>query len=403
MKSRKKLIITVVGGSNSAHTIVPLLSKSGHCINLLTRNPTKWNNLIKMQYTSEQGEIKSVLEGDLKSASSDPKALIPQSDLVLLSLPVAKYREVLHKIAPHIDKNKKIYLGTIYGQAGFNWMVDEIKTKFGLTKVVTFAVGLIPWITRTFEYGKIGINYGPKMVNVVAVNPKEEFKELNEVFLNSLCYDYFKVGEFRLADNFISLTLSVDNQIIHLSRLFGLFLKHGGKWTSKSEVPLFYKDYDDLSAKLLEDLDDDYSKIRENLKKLFPEKDFNFMLSYLDLERLSYGSANKKIKESFTTSKTLGQIPTPTIQDQDGNWVFDKNHRFFTDDLYYGLVIAKWFGEQMEIDTPTIDKIINWAQDYIEDKFFHHNKLSISENDLNGFKFGVPTSYGYNKLIDLIS
>ena len=52
----------------------------------------------------------------------------------------------------------------------------------------------------------------------------------------------------------------------------------------------------------MKELDLDYTKIRSEIKKKFPDKDFTYMLDYLNLERLSYGSSNTNIKESFIES-----------------------------------------------------------------------------------------------------
>lgn len=88
----------------------------------------------------------------------------------MLCMPVHQYRDALNRLAPHINRSKKdVFVGTVYGQAGFNWMVHEVERNHNLTNVVTFAIGLIPWICRTIKYGELGANYGTKAVNVVAV------------------------------------------------------------------------------------------------------------------------------------------------------------------------------------------------------------------------------------------
>lgn len=123
-----------------------------------------------------------------------------------------------------------------------------------MTNIVTFAFGLLPWICRTIEYGKKGVNYGCKAVNYAAVSPRHYFKQLNDEFFNQVCFKWFGKGETMQADNFLSLTLSVDNQIIHTSRCLGLYKVYGESWKSKEEVPMFYKDYDEVSADLLKNL-----------------------------------------------------------------------------------------------------------------------------------------------------
>jgi hypothetical protein len=275
-------------------------------------------------------------------------------------------------------------------------MVEEIIAGFNLENIVYFSSGLIPWITRVKELGKTGYNFGSKIVNVAAIHPDEEFIELQDLLLDDLCFNYFGNGRFVKADNFISLTLSADNQIVHLPRLFGLHKKSGGRWKTLSEVPMFYRDYDDYSSDMLAQLDGDYTRIRNKIKKLYPEKSFTYMLNYLDLERLSHNSSNTNIKESLTNSKELNQIATPVIQNEDGFWIIDKNHRFFKDDLYYGLAIAKWIGQKLSLDTPAIDEIILWAQNIVNDTIMNEKGIFEVESSSNpDFKHGIPSTYSF--------
>ena len=182
-----------------------------------------------------------------------------------------------------------------------------------------------------------------------------------------------------------------------------MFLKYNGKWANKEDIPYFYRDYDQKSADLLQELDADYSKIREAIKIKYSELDFQYMLDYLGLERLSYRSENTDIRESFTTSPTLGAIKPPTIQLESGEWIIDKDHRFFTDDIHYGLCIAKWIADQLFLDVPTIDSIIDWAQQLRNEKIIEGNKLLLgSESLTTEFMSGIPPVYGLNSIDDIL-
>jgi len=384
--------VSIIGGGSSAHTIIPLLSKAGYKINLLTSRPESWKKKIRLEHQSETGEVKEIFEGDLNIVSNDPKTVLANTDFIILCIPVSQYKIALNRIAPFIDNKRKVYLGTIYGQGGFNWMVDEIKAKYSLNRVVTFASGLIPWICRTKKYGETGITYGPKARNAAAVYPLEEFDVLKDTFLNDICCKWLHTGEYYQAKNFISLTLSVDNQIIHPSRMYGLYLKNPEKWNKKEDVPFFYRDFDDTSAEILKKVDDDYSKIREKIKKDNPDADFKYMLDYLSLERFSHDSCNENIKTSFTNSKTLRLIETPVVKNKDNKWELNKNHRFFSDDIFYGLCIAKWFAEQFSLNVPMIDEILEWAQEILEVSLIESGKLN-EDCTLNGVEAGTPGKY----------
>lgn len=399
---KKQLV--VCGGGSSAHTLIPLLKGSIFDVSIYTSRPDKWRKTIELQWEDPSGNILGSYSGNLKCASSNPADLFPQADYVVFCMPVHKYRVALAEIAPYLNKEKTVFLGTVYGQGGWNWMVDEIKKQNGLTNIVTFAFGLIPWICRIIEYGHIGVTYGFKSVNYAAVSPKKYFGQIDEELLEHICYKWFGKGQVEQSDNFLSLTLSVDNQIIHTSRCLGLYKVYGNSWARKDDVPWFYKDYDDISADLLAQLDRDYTLIRDAVKRLYPEKQFRHMLDYLALERFSYQSGNTDVKESFTTSQSLVSIGTPVVQNADGEWEIDKNHRFFLDDIYYGNCIVKWMAEQLGISTPTIDEILHWAQSVRHEIIIDgQNHLVLDSPDLTRpFKTGIPTVYGFKSIDDCI-
>ncbi len=197
--------------------------------------------------------------------------------------------------------------------------------------------------------------------------------------------------------------MSVDNQIIHPARCYGLFKKYGGEWNSQKDIPFFYDDFDQYSADVLKKLDADYTKIRDQIKEIYPEIDFPFMLDYLTQDRVTNKTEKITVLKSFLTSDTLGAIKTPTIQTESGTWKIDTNHRFFTDDIHYGLCIAKWIADQLKVEVPMIDEIIRWAQDLRHEKLIDGRTLLLESEDLKQkFKSGIPYYYGFRTIDDIV-
>ena len=127
------------------------------------------------------------------------------------------------------------------------------------------------------------------------------------------------------------------------------------------------------------------------------------MLDYLGLERLSYQSENTDIRESFTTSQTLGAIKPPTRQEADGSWVIDTDHRFFTDDISYGVCIAKWIAQELGLAVPTMDAIIEWVQTLRGESYIDGGSLLVEEESLAGrFRSGIPPVYGMKALDEVL-
>ena len=389
--------IALVGGGSSAHVLAPLLSKSGHSVYILTRRPREWHQELELFFQLKGAMPEFSVRGKLFRVSGEPHEIIPFCDIVLLCMPVHQYRNALRWIAPYIRNESGVFVGTVYGQGNLSWMSKELKEHYPLDQVCWFSFGLLPWICRTIAYGKSAVTYGSKFINCLAISSLECLEELR-TFLYDVCEHWFGQGKFLATDNFLSLSLSVDNQVIHPARCFGLFKRYGMEWDREEDIPFFYRDFDDLSAEILANLDQDYSKIRRGLKKRFPQLDWQYMLDYLELERFSYHSCNTDIKKSFTDSSTLGRIKPPVIFNNNGKYALDRGHRFFLDDFNYGLCIAKWFADKMNMEVGTIDDILEWGRGICGESYVISPRFHIADKDIATTKYGIPPSYGLESL-----
>ena len=237
----------------------------------------------------------------------------------------------------------------------------------------------------------------------LTLRPHEKFEELNKIFLQDITVRWHNKGHFQQACSFLSLTLSVDNQIIHPSRCYGLWKRYGGMWKTEYDIPFFYKDFDDISAEMIRKMDADYSKVREAVRHAFPQREFKYMLDYLTLEKLSHGKKeNDNIKDSFRNSAQLALIKTPTVPLEGGAHGLNTDCRFFTDDIPYGVLIARWIGQELGLETPFIDEIIEWAGSIRGEKFLKDGKVDI-EYCLSGSQStGIPPAYGITSVMDIL-
>ena len=401
--SNPKLTVTVVGGGSSAHVLVPFLSSAGHRVNLMTSRPEEWSRQVSVELHDMDDKILKTVKGSLHKISSDPSEVIPEANVVILCTPVHQHRDALHRLTPFINQGKEeAFIGTIYGQGGFNWMCHEIEQKMNLHNIACFAVGLIPWMCHTIKYGGIGVNHGCKQNNVVAVTPADVFDQLNKLVLNDMCHNIHGLGKFLQAGSFLSLTLSVDNQIIHPSRCCRLWQRHGGKWPTEQDIPFFCGDFDEILASILKQLDADCSKVRDTIRNRFPQRSFDHMLDCLALERFSHGSANVDIQTSFQDSQQLGLIKTPCVKLETGEHALNKQSRFSTDDIPCGLLIAKWIAEKLDVDTPFLDEVIAWAQNLRGWEFLKNGKADENMSLKDPHTSGVPPACGITKIDDIL-
>lgn len=232
--------------------------------------------------------------------------------------------------------------------------------------------------------------------------PHNKFDRLNEIFFEDISVRWHNKGAFHQACSFLSLTLSVDNQIVHPGRCYGLWKRYGGKWATQNDIPFFYKDFDDVSAECMRLLDEDYTKVRDAVRKKFTERDFKFMLDYLQLERVSHESNNVNIKDSLKNSEQLALIKTPTVKLDDGTYALDTSCRFFTDDIPYGVLIARWVGQELGVKTPFIDEVIQWAGSIRGEKFLKDGKVDLEYCLRDCHTTGIPPAYGIYDVNDIL-
>lgn len=139
-----RLTVCIVGGGSSAHVLVPLLSVR-HRVYLLTRHPADWSESVVTEVMdATTGTLEAVHYGRIAKKSSDARDVVPGADVIVLCLPVHQYRPALDRIGPHISSDKEVFVGTVYGQGGFNWMVRSMVQEHSLENVVAFAIGPIP-------------------------------------------------------------------------------------------------------------------------------------------------------------------------------------------------------------------------------------------------------------------
>lgn len=347
--------VCIVGGGSSAHVLAVLLAGRGHAVTMLTRRPREWAETLELEAEGV------VLTGRIRGATDVPVEALRDAEVAILCMPVHQYPVALRWMAGGLRANPGCIVGTVYGQAGFDWMVHGLCRAEGLPPLACFAIGLLPWIARTRRYGRRAISYGPKARNGIACSDDATFARLQAGLLDDFSQSYWGCGAFERVPNFLTLTLTVDNQIIHPSRCYAL-AHEGATWARAEDIPYFYRDFDAFSAEVLRGVDADYAAVREALCGLCPAFRNPYCLDYLALEHWSYGSHNPDIRASFVNSKTLRDIKPPVHQGPDGTWGLDVTHRFFKDDIAYGLDIVQWFARHLGLALPHVARIVAWYE-----------------------------------------
>ena len=372
--------VCLVGGTSTTHYLASILGeKPDFKVNILTRNPSKWSTTINCLDKSDY----IIATGIINKISDDPKEVIPDSNIIIISVPSFCLEDIVKKISPYITENTII--GKLPGTGGFDWIIKKYIT----TKNITFfGTQRLPFVVRKINYGHSCLVYGHKKKIPFCCIPNSESDNVKKILNEIFTYDCIPL------DNYLNITLVPSNPILHTSRFYSLFKN----WTNnvKYDKPIkFYEEWDDISYENLKGCDNEVQKICNSLPNM--ENVLSLEKSYI----YNYGDNIKDTTNLLTmikSNKAYAGILTP-MKKIDNTYIPDFESRYLTEDIPFGLVILKAIALILDIKTPYFDKILLWGQNIINKEYLVDNKL-IGKN-IN--EIIIPQHFNIKNKNDLIN
>lgn len=320
--------ICICGGGALGMVMASVLSSTQQLsVHLLTAHPQKWSNAIET--IDNNGKV---YRGTIETISADPAEVIPQSDIVLLCLPGFLIKETLQKIQPYISKQA---VGSIVSSTGFFFRAHEIFDK----QTSLFGFQRVPFIARVEEYGHRAALLGYKQQLYMACeNLPKDFIQQWSAWLKT------PVSPLQ---SYLDASLSNSNPLLHPARLYSMWHNWDGQVYSTQE--LFYANWDKYSSEIYIAMDKEFQQLCKKLNVSVPS-----VLDYY--ESADADSLTRKLN-SIEAFKTILAPMTRT----EGGWVPDFKSRYFTEDFPYGLQLVKDLAFKQHIETPTIDRVLEWG------------------------------------------
>ncbi len=326
--------ICICGGGGLGHTCAGVLSnRKGVTIDLLTNRPEKWHH----EYLVNIPDGKP-LTGKIDIITDNPHEVIPNADWVFLCLPAFMVEKTILKIRPYLKHSTIV--GAVVGNTGFFiYCHQHLPAESKL-----FSFQRVPYVSRVVDYGKEAnlLGYRDQLIMATeGIEDKESFK---------MQIEYLFGEETILADSFYEVTLSNSNPILHTGRLYTMWKAWDGKPFERCS--LFYKEWTVEASQLEIEMDKEFFAL---LKKLnVSTKNIATLLEHYD--SIDAESMTKKLH----SIKSLSTILSP-MKLVDGRWMPDFESRYFTEDFPYGLRIIQQQAREHHIETPVIDKVLNWG------------------------------------------
>lgn len=325
------LKICICGGGSLGHVCAGVFASHEKVeVNILTGHPEKWSRQIEV--TDSSGKR---FEGKINKISRNPADVVPEMDIVFLCLPGYLIEQTLAEIRPFVGDAA---VGTVVSSTGFfffaHGILDSGTKLFGFQRV--------PYIARVAEYGRSANLLGYKS-NLYAVleniGDENGFKNvLEKIFLTPVS----------LLDNFLEVSLSNSNPILHTGRLFSMF--YGRENQVFDHRILFYKEWTDEASQLLIDMDREFFEL---LGKLGVSS-LKTLLDYYESHDAS------SLTEKISNIPAFQTIESP-MREVVGGWTADFGSRYFTEDFPFGLRWIKELSDENGIETPIIDKVYSWG------------------------------------------
>ena len=326
--------IAVIGGGNIGTQFACVCAAKGYRVSVLSSKPELYSGTLEVV-----DEYEKVTTGKLYKVSADMGEAIEGCHVIFVTLPAFMLRQTADRMLPYIkaDMNICVLPGTGGAEFAFRECIKAGATLFGLQRV--------PSVARLEQYGRRVRCEGLRNELCLASIPVSKAEEL-AAFMS----DLWGIPCVALP-NYLSVTLTPSNPILHTTRLRTLFADYEeGKVYDRN--PLFYGEWSDASSELLIACDGELQEMLGLMDKMD--------LSNVRSLKIHYESDTvEAMTKKLSGIKSLHNLLSP-MKKVEGGWVPDFHSRYFTADFPYGLAIIEELAGVLGYDAPNIRDTMDW-------------------------------------------
>ena len=346
--------VSIVGGGALAHVLAGMLASQGIRVKVLTRKPEKWADELKVFLPDGSERFASLVTID-----NDPTSVIPKTEIVLIALPGFALEDALKRISPYLNEN--MWVGSVVASTGFFFFANKLLSK----KVPLFAFERVPYVARTIDYGRSAKIFGFRKEGLRISGIRNDLNALSEFFgkyLNNEC---------NILESPLDISIVNSNPILHPSRLYALFGLQT-KVTSPRKL-YFYADWNDAASEVLVACDEELQSVRLAYGLTCRES----ILEHYESKTI------RELTEKIKNIEALSKITVPCVW-KNGVLAPDVSHRYFQEDVSYGLSLIRALAKCKGVATPHIDEVYSWAKNKMSKGYseMDEENVSISDKDL---------------------
>lgn len=364
--------VTVLGGGNIGMCLVGEISRvKGYEVTLFTSTPELFDKQIKV--VDEEKEI--TYTSGCFSVTSDLESAVLEADIVLCTFPAFMRKSVIEKMENYMKSNA--FLGFFPGYGGAEYYCDRLIKK-GIT---IFAVQKVPYVARTKEKGKVAGLMSKKTSLLIAAMPTQKVDIISRIVEDMLLI------KCNVLNNYMEATLLPGNPLLHTSGSY-VFLKNYKKGEVFASPIYYYQSWDDECSRVICSFSEELFAICEKIPM--------DLSGVKTIQEYYEADTPEKLTRKFHSIPSFKPLLLP-MKKVDNGYIPDFSSRFYTEDIPYGVCIIKALALLTQIETPTVDIILDWYTKMTGKVYFE--KDNSFGKDIE--ETAIPQLFGINNVDDL--
>lgn len=327
--------VCIIGGGNIGTLLAAEFAYRGIEVWVYSERAELWSDRIEVFDASDR----RLMLADGFRVTRDLSEAAADADQIWITVPSFMFPKLGKALLPVVDPGQTIVVvpGTGGAEFAFAGLIEKGCTLGGLQRVHSIA--------RLKEYGRSVYMLGRKTELDLASIPCGVVNDLAsqiEPMLEMPC---------RVLPNYLCVTLTPSNPILHTSRLYSMFSDWAPDGVYERKF-LFYEEWTDDSSRIMLKCDDELQVTCKSFEQLD-------LRSVRSLREHYESPTPEKMTAKIRSIKAFKGLTSPMCQTSKG-WVPDFTSRYFTADFSYGLKIICDIARCAGTDADMLDTIWRW-------------------------------------------
>lgn len=342
--------IAILGAGNIGSAMAAIISKQEeHKITVYTSKPQQWGNTIKYgNMISKETKISGCLY-----ATNNIKEATESADVVFVTVPSFLRKGYISEIERFVRAGCVVIF--VPGCGGIEFCCEKLLEK----GCIVAGTDRVPCVSRIVEYGKEVRMEWKSSIRLAALKPSQTV-QLCEIVSGLLELECIPLK------NYLAVTLTPSNQIMHPVRLYSMFQNALPDSAYAYNIP-FYGEWDDNTSRNLLKCDRELQEICSSLKSIDLEEVIPLSIHY-------ESDTPEKMTQKIRSIESFKKVESPMIRQEDGTYKIDLSSRYFQEDFPYGLCNIKSIALICGVKTELIDDILKWYQKISGKDYFGDGK-----------------------------